>query len=621
MSGIFGRLNRDGGPVDADALDAAVREMAAWGREGGGVLREGPCALGVALSRGTPEACYERLPSVDAESGIAFAAAGRVDNRAELLRDLAAGEDASRIADGELMRRAHRRWGDDCAPRIFGDWSFAAWDSRARRLLLARDHSGKTALYYCSSGRVFAFASSRRALLAMNLTAVEMDELYLAQLLISWPAYHGERTIHKALKRLPPAHTVSVKEGCEEVRRYWTLEDVPEVRRSRRGDYADGLRDVFDRAVEDRLRSTGSVGVTLSGGLDSGSVAITAAGLLRTRGLGLTAFTSVPRFSCDRFVGARFGDESVYAALVARAAANIETETVDAAGLSPLEAIRQALEITTEPMHSASNLFWLLEMNRRAAERGCRVLLTGQQGNGGISWNGALFSQPLAVQLRQLGWRAWLHESLRRRTPHGVLRALRKKRFAGVWRDSAIHPKFAERLDLLSRRLDDPEWYPVRRARFERCEVLRPGRSFVGALHAELGAAAGIEVRDPTADARVQAYCFSVPETIFIDRATGMDRWLIREAMKGRLPDEVRLNRRRGRQAGDLVPRLRASAPEVEGALATVERGPAAEYVDVGWMRKAWRTIQVDDSMRSLRMADRILTRGIMAALFIERMR
>jgi asparagine synthase (glutamine-hydrolysing) len=83
----------------------------------------------------------------------------------------------------------------------------------------------------------------------------------------------------------------------------------------------------------------------------------------------------------------------------------------------------------------------------------------------------------------------------------------------------------------------------------------------------------------------------------------------------------VRLNRRRGRQAGDLVPRLRASAPEVEGALATVERGPAAEYVDVGWMRKAWRTIQVDDSMRSLRMADRILTRGIMAALFIERMR
>jgi asparagine synthase (glutamine-hydrolysing) len=116
--------------------------------------------------------------------------------------------------------------------KIFGDWSFAACDQRARRLFLARDHCGNTALYYHSSPHVFAFASSRRALLALNLAPVELDELYLGQILVNWPAYHGERTIHKPVKRLPPSHTLAVTAEREGLRRYWLLENTPEMRRS-----------------------------------------------------------------------------------------------------------------------------------------------------------------------------------------------------------------------------------------------------------------------------------------------------------------------------------------------------------------------------------------------------
>ena len=61
-----------------------------------------------------------------------------------------------------------------------------------------------------------------------------------------------------------------------------------------------------------------------------------------------------------------------------------------------------------------------------------------------------------------------------------------------------------------------------------------------------------------------------MPDRIFVDSQSGLDRWLIREAMAGTLPDDVRLNRQRGLQAADLVPRLRASAAEVETALAEV---------------------------------------------------
>jgi asparagine synthase (glutamine-hydrolysing) len=105
---------------------------------------------------------------------------------------------------------------------------------------------------------------------------------------------------------------------------------------------------------------------------------------------------------------------------------------------------------------------------------------------------------------------------------------------------------------------------------------------------------------------------------VFIDPVTGLDRWLIRESMRDRLPDEVRLNRRRGIQAGDLVPRLRACHGEVEDALGELAAGPAAEYLDVPYMRIVWQTIQTKNTPEALRKADTVLTRGIMAGLSVN---
>jgi asparagine synthase (glutamine-hydrolysing) len=197
-------------------------------------------------------------------------------------------------------------------------------------------------------------------------------------------------------------------------------------------------------------------------------------------------------------------------------------------------------------------------------------------------------------------------------------RRLRKRDLASPGSASAIHPDFSRRLNLSEQRLLDPDEWPARDTLTERLRILKPGRSFIGALQAESGAANGLEIRDPSGDARVLAYTFSVPDEVFIEPRSGLDRWLIRAAMEGRLPDPVRLNRRRGQQAADLVPRLRACAPEVETALAELAGGPAAAYLDLANMRSVWQLVQTEDTPESFHKSITVLTRGIMAGLFVN---
>lgn len=626
MSAIFGIVRRDGALVAPGMLETMWGAMKEWEMEGGDIWLGACCGLGQLRLYSTPEAHCDRLPYVDTAGGSVFTATARLDNRGELIHSLGIGQsDAETMADGELLRQAYLRWGDQCVERVYGDWSFAAWHPNERRLFLARDHFGNTALYYYADARICAFASSRKALLALQLAPVKMDELYLAQVLVSWTAYHGERTIHTPLKRLPPAHCLTVMPERIDKRLYWQMENTAELRLNGRDEYVVAFREHFDSAVTARLRSTASAGiaVTLSGGLDSGSVSVTAARYLHDKGQRLTAFTSVPLSDTGRYVAQhRFGDEYPLARAVAHQAGAIDLYPVSAASLTPIGAIRAMLCIANEPGHSAANFYWILELLGAARENGCRVLLTGQMGNAGVSWTGDPFSQPFFFQLRHFGWKQWSKKTMKRCLPSTLLQTYRNVRLPedALWRSTAIHPDFARRLGLREQLLDAPDslWAIIRTLREQRLKIIKPSCSFAGALWHENGAAYGLDVRDPTADARLLAFCLSVPDHIFIDPKTGMDRWLIREAMQGRLPDEVRMNRKRGRQAADLVPRLRACANEVEDALDELASGPAVEYLNVPHMRQVWRMIQTDDTPEAFHKSVTVLTRGIMAGLWVN---
>ena len=181
--------------------------------------------------------------------------------------------------------------------------------------------------------------------------------------------------------------------------------------------------------------------------------------------------------------------------------------------------------------------------------------------------------------------------------------------------------ELAHKLDLANQmalRGHDPTFRPGRNPRESRYRIIKPGRNIVGALQHALGAAYGMEARDPTSDKRVLAYCLAIPNNQYV--RNGQDRFLIRRAMRGILPVRTLQNSRRGRQAADIGLRLLQNEREMQFILAQLERSPLAHrWLNIPKMKEVLRTLhsRIDHSVSA--QCGSILLRGLMVGMFLGR--
>ncbi len=605
--------------------------MAHWGPDGVRVWRSGPVALGLCLLHDTPESVAEELPYQGGGTGFALTAEARLDNRPELCRALGiVGREQVQIPDGTLVRLAFEKWQANAPRYLLGDWSFAAYVPSERRLFLARDHFGVTALYYVRDDRRVAFASDRRALLTLENAPHRLNELYLAQVLVVWPAFYGPDTSLVGLHRLPPAHAMCVSPAGHRLWRYWRLEDVPPFRVSTADDAAEGLREHLNQAVDSRTRSLRPVSVTLSAGLDSGSVAVLAAGHLAKRSQRLTAFTAVPAYPAVDAGPRVITNEFHGARAVAHRAGIVDHIAVPAADVSPYEGLERMLRIHGEPSSAAvSNYYWVTALLGEARRRDVGVLLIGQLGNASCSWPGRPSLAWAAEALLNGRFGSGSGETARWILASRPLRPFRlwrgSRRLVGgrePWRPySAINPALARQLDLLDRMTAagyDPTFgRSFRNGRDEQLRILSPGADVIGAIWAELGASAGLAVRDPTMDVRLVSYVIGIPNRFW---RGPIERWLIRRSMQGLIPDDVRLSTRRGLQSADLIHRLRAHSGEGRSLLAEVAASDVAcHYVDVPYLEHVQRRVEACHDDLARRAAVDVLLRGLGIAVFAAR--
>ncbi|MCM2314513.1 MAG: asparagine synthase-related protein [Thermoanaerobaculia bacterium] len=455
---------------------------------------------------------------------------GRIDNRSALLDRLGTrAEDCPE--EEQLVAALLARFGERILPDILGDFAFAVWNPGERTLLLARDVSGVRPLCYYDDGTTLFFASEMSAIFSLPSFRPVVNERKVAQYLVA-SMQDRDETVYRGVMRVPPAHLVVASLRSTSVRRYFDFDVSSTLRYQTDREYAGHFLDLLRESLKARLPEGERCGAELSGGLDSSSIVCTAAALGRS----IEAFSLVfPGLRCD---------ESEEIDLVARHA-NVKSHR-----FTPTPRTRDDLDGEIDRIHDvpdAPNGAMHDGVYRQVTSSGIRILLAGLGGDDLFDavWNRSAALEALACAEarrwfrdfdagdlflggRDLLARTWMGTLVRPiwrrvRPPRGVpwiLPATSTLASGDGTSDRQPH-EFRTATRLATHESATAPWLQYTLECVERSAARR-----------------GIALRFPFLDRRIVQFAISVPQE---QRSKlGIDRYVVREAMRGILPERTR---------------------------------------------------------------------------------
>lgn len=592
MSAICGVVRFDGTDVAPRTSHRMAHAMTRRGSDAIEAIDLGRLTVGHCLLRVNREDVHEAQPIVERDAVLV--ADLRLDNREALAATLGiADASLATMPDSEMLLAAWRRWGDDCARHLLGDFAFAIWDRAKGTLLLGRDHMGQRTVVYHHGEAFFAFASDLAGLFAADDVPRVTDEDELARrLLMSTERIEGGAP-YVGIRALPGGTTLRLApDGTATVDRYW--EPHAGDAHVGRDDayYIAACRATLEEAVACRIRRLiDPPALLFSGGFDSGIIAALAAPVLAARGKKLHCLSSVlreddPRRSARAAVEAFRGRPGLDIRYYTRGE---ETAWDD------LEATFAATHLAQPPSIVRRQL------GAMAKAAGARLALDGHGGDytvnpydtamlGAILRRGEIvrFTREFHARMRFTGWsplRVFGRDVLSALIPQAVRRPWRMavNGFVPAWRRRGVQSNFAR--EAFARRAVNPGrlrdgFRPGPRWQALWLQMCR--RASAGLMGSDYGPmTCDLDLSRPFHDPRVVELGCALPARLtFRD---GRERWLARQAFYDVLPQRL-LDRMPGndREQPDMLAMNAEAAPGMLAALEAVGDDSAyARYLDV----------------------------------------
>jgi asparagine synthase (glutamine-hydrolysing) len=558
MCGICGALELEGGRrVSREDVEAMAQKLVHRGPDDAGFYLNPPVGLGfrrlsiVDLSGG-----HQPMSNEDGTVWIVFN--GEIYNHASIRPDLESrGHRYATRSDTETILHLYEEYGDDCVHHLRGMFAFAIWDSLKRRLFCARDRLGIKPFYYVVTPGRFAFASEMKALFEVPRLLPQMNHSALPEF-FTLGYLSASDSLFQGISKLLPGHRLSIDLNHPDPRpcteQYWDLDITPEETDATEADYIGRFRELFTESVRMRLMSDVPVGVFLSGGLDSSSIAAVMAELSKEQ---IKTFSV--GYAEDRF------SELPYARRLAQHIGAEHNEVV----LGPddfLNSLPHLIWHEDEPMVWPSSV--ALHFVSQLAGQKVKVVLTGEGGDellaGYMKYratlfnlrNGPTYEKMVPAMLRGVVRgvldRPVLPTSIRRKLRHSFL--YYENRFEKIYFDN-FYSVFPQQMQSqlftpeMASQLRDIRAYATSMNHFKsdgqpdslltRLLYLDIKTYLVELLmkQDQMSMAASIESRVPFLDHRLVEFAMRIPSRLKVRYLSG--KYLLRRAMEGRLPSEV----------------------------------------------------------------------------------
>lgn len=437
--------------------------------------------------------------------------------------------------DTEVILRAYQEWGEECLLKFNGMWSFGLWDRAKQRLFCARDRFGVKPFYYAATNRLFLFASEIKQILhASSLPRRANAQSVFA--LLEWGLMdHSAETFFEGVYQLPGGHclTLDLRDPLTPVVwRYWELRVEPKARLGPE-EATEEFHHRFKEAVRIRLRSDVPVGVCLSGGLDSSAILCQAKEIAPER----------PLQSFSACFEERDVDERQYMKAAASATGSVNHATFPKVH-EFWENIPSLVFHHDEPLGAAST-FSQWSVMRSAREQGIPVVLGGQGSDEALCgypkyryfyfWHLLQKRDPRIFREILLWLRNGTNTHGRFSAATRYLPAAVRRRFSPAERLCSV--EFRKSVRFSGTKLGPAESIG------ERQKIDLTYSSIPAFLRHEdrNSMAHSVETRHPFLDYRLVEFAVNCPADFKM--RDGWSKWLLRNAMRGILPEKVRLRK------------------------------------------------------------------------------
>ncbi|MDL2354085.1 MAG: asparagine synthase (glutamine-hydrolyzing) [Pseudomonadota bacterium] len=288
--------------------------------------------------------------------------------RAQLLQY---GYEFTSKTDTEVILAAYDKWGSDCVNRFNGMWAFALYDKQQEQIFCSRDRFGVKPFYYSDGAEHFVFGSEIKQLLAARNSAAVANMRIVRDFLVEGYHGHTHETFFNGIHHLRAGHNLifSLRTNSFREVKYYSLkirDGLPQLDATAATDMF--LAD-FKRAINYELRSDVSVGVCLSGGLDSSSIAGLSSKIYNAAAMG--KMQAIHAKSSEKAM-----DESAYAEAVAKRS-DIALSVIEPTAAEFIDAIDEVVYFQEEPFATPS-IFMQYFVFEKAKQLGCKVMLDGQ---------------------------------------------------------------------------------------------------------------------------------------------------------------------------------------------------------------------------------------------------
>jgi asparagine synthase (glutamine-hydrolysing) len=523
-------------PVDAGVLERVMERLKHRGPDGRDVHLGDCVAMGHWHFWTTPEDVGERQPL--SLKGLPFRMVldGRLDNRAELLKrlDLDPADD-QRYSDAAIVLHAYARWGEGCFKQFIGEFALVIHDEQRNRLICARDPLGDRTMFFATFGTCLVIASEPWAVAGANGSSVELNENAVAHY-FALKATEDGQTLFKGIDELLPAHVMAFDPSGFRQWRYWQPDPAIRLRGKSDEEYAEQFRTLLEESVRCRMRSASPVGVLMSGGLDSTSVACLAACMLSPSQLTTFSYVFNELKECDE----REYIEAVQSRCGIR---SIQIPCDDAWPYKDWQ------NWPGDPNRPEGNPYRLMKERtyQCAHQEGVRVLLTGGFGDhlysGAEDWLADLIEdRGLSIAWKELAHYLQIH-GLQRVMRAVFLRRVVRRIFDALPGGRKLHRTIRPYPWLTDYVNDSGKLHQESNTRLGNRSNL-VGLRIALDSHGEIfyGSRYALELRHPFRDRRLVEYVLSLPAYQLF--RGGLYKHILRVAMKNILPEIIRTRRR-----------------------------------------------------------------------------